>query len=230
MREIVLDTETTGLDPKTGDRIVEIGCVELINHLPTENTYHQYINPERDMPDGAFRVHGLSEAFLSDYPTFSEIADEFMEFVGTSTLIIHNADFDMGFINWELQNIKRSAVPMEQALDTVRLARRKFPGAPASLDALCRRFNIDNSDRELHGALKDALLLAEVYLELIGGRQTGLGFQDATEKASPGLTDGSISSTPSIKERPFRPHPVDDRELEAHARFIEALDNAIWLK
>jgi len=225
MREIVLDTETTGLDAKTGDRIVEIGCVELINHLATGKTYHQYINPERDMPDGAFRVHGLTEAFLSDYPAFSEVADEFMTFIDDATLIIHNADFDMGFINWELKNIKRATVPMDQALDTVRLARRKFPGSPASLDALCRRFNIDNTDRELHGALKDARLLADVYLELIGGRQTGLGLQAAVDKP---VT--VKSSDIMVTDRKPRIYSINQAELDAHARFVETLNDAIWLK
>jgi len=225
MREIVLDTETTGLDAKTGDRIVEIGCVELINHLATGQTYHQYVNPERDMPDGAFRVHGLSETFLSDFPTFSEVADEFLSFIGDAPLIIHNADFDMGFINWELKNIKREIVPMDRALDTVRLARRKFPGSPASLDALCRRFNIDNTDRELHGALKDARLLADVYLELIGGRQTGLGLQVAAE--NPVTVN---SSEKVVTDRQPRNYSIHQAELEAHARFIETLENAIWLK
>ncbi|MEK9725249.1 MAG: DNA polymerase III subunit epsilon, partial [Rhodospirillaceae bacterium] len=175
MREIVLDTETTGLDPKSGHRIVEIGCIEIVNQVPTGETFHQYVNPERDMPDGAFQVHGLSEEFLSDKPVFAKIAADFLAFVGDSNLVIHNAAFDMGFINAELEATGREPLAMERAIDTVSMARRKFPGAPASLDALCKRFQIDNSNRQLHGALLDAGLLAEVYLELIGGRQRGLG-------------------------------------------------------
>ena len=152
MREVVLDTETTGLDPKSGDRIVEIGCVELINHVPTGRTFHQYINPERDMPDGAFRVHGLSADFLMSHPLFSDVVDVFLEFIGDAILVIHNADFDMGFINAELTKLSLPKLDMAQSLDTVRMARQKFPGAPANLDSLCKRFNIDNSNRELHGA------------------------------------------------------------------------------
>ena len=167
MREVVLDTETTGLNPKRGDRIVEIGCVELINHLETGNYFHEYINPERDMPEKAQAVHGLSEKFLSDKPIFSDISKSFTEFIGTSPLIIHNAEFDVGFINWELQRIHFQPLKMERVIDTLLLARKQFPGSPANLDALCRRFQINNSDRDLHGALIDAKLLAEVYLELI---------------------------------------------------------------
>lgn len=171
MREIVLDTETTGLDPDAGDRIVEIGCLELINHVPTGRTLHHYINPERDMPLAAFEVHGLSTEFLSGYPVFAALADEIVEFLGDAVLVIHNASFDMKFINSELRRLSRPEIPMAQALDTVQLARRKYPGAQVSLDALCRRFEIDNGHRTLHGALLDADLLAAVYLELIGGRQ-----------------------------------------------------------
>ena len=174
MREIVLDTETTGFDPLTGDRIVEIGCVEVINYIPTDNQLHLYINPERDMPPGAFAVHGLSEEFLRDKPVFAQICGQFLDFIGDSRLVIHNAEFDMKFINAELVRLGIKPLPMSRALDTVGMARRKFPGAPASLDALCRRFGIDNSNRTLHGALLDAQLLGEVYLELQGGRQPDL--------------------------------------------------------
>ena len=174
MREIVLDTETTGLDPKSGDRLVEIGCVELDNHLPTGRTYHQYVNPEREMPDEAFRVHGLSEAFLANYPVFADIAESFLEFIGDAHLVIHNASFDLGFINAELKRLGRAPVEPRRAIDTVQVARGKYPGAQASLDALCRRFEIDLSVRTKHGALLDAELLADVYLELVGGRQPGL--------------------------------------------------------
>ena len=171
MREIVWDTETTGFDPFAGDRIVEIGAVELNQHLPTGRVYHQYINPERDMPPGAFEVHGLSIDFLKDFPVFSDIARDFIDFVGDATLIAHNAKFDMKFINAELKNTNLPQVPLNQSLDTLEIARKKFPGAQNSLDALCRRFNIDNSSRQKHGALLDSEILAEVYLELVGGRQ-----------------------------------------------------------
>ena len=174
MREIVLDTETTGFEPSEGDRIVEIGAVELFNHLPTGRTYHQYINPKRNMPEAAFNVHGLSEEFLSDKPVFKDIAQEFTDFIKDSKLVIHNASFDMKFLNAELGWVNRPALPMHQAIDTLAIARRKFPGSPASLDALCRRFGIDNSSRTLHGALLDSEILAEVYLELVGGRQPDL--------------------------------------------------------
>jgi DNA polymerase-3 subunit epsilon len=172
IREIVLDTETTGLDPATGDRIVEIGAVELINHLPTGNYYHQYINPERDMPAEAFNVHGLSAEFLADYPVFSAVAQEFLEFIGDGILVIHNAQFDMKFINAELSWMNRDILPMERVIDSLALARKRHPMGPNSLDALCRRYGIDNSRREKHGALLDSELLADVYIELIGGRQT----------------------------------------------------------
>ena len=171
MREIVWDTETTGFDPFAGDRIVEIGAVELNQHLPTGRVYHQYVNPERDMPPGAFEVHGLSIDFLKDFPVFSDIARDFIDFVGDATLIAHNAKFDMKFINAELKNTNLPQVPLNQSLDTLEIARKKFPGAQNSLDALCRRFNIDNSSRQKHGALLDSEILAEVYLELVGGRQ-----------------------------------------------------------
>ncbi len=223
MREIVLDTETTGLDPLSGHRVVEIGCVELVNHVPTGARYHQYINPERDMPAEAFKVHGLSEAFLADHPVFAEIADGFLDFVGDAGLIIHNAAFDMGFLNAELARLKRPAIDMARATDTVVLARRKFPGAGASLDALCKRFQIDISHRDLHGALKDAELLAAVYLELIGGRQTDLGL--AADRAA----DLTPEATTTAAPRPPRPHAPSADEIAAHRAFIEKLDNPIWL-
>ena len=172
MREIVLDTETTGLRQNDGDRIVEIGCIELVNHIATGNSYHQYINPERPMPAAAFNVHGLNDEFLSDFPVMAEIMDQFIEFIGEETpLIIHNAEFDIGFLNAELKRLEKPMIAITRSIDTVRMAKEKFPGAPASLDALCRRFSIDNTSRTLHGALLDAQLLSEVYLELIGGRQ-----------------------------------------------------------
>ena len=174
MREIVLDTETTGFDPASGDRIVEIGAVELMNHMPTGQTYHQYINPERSMPKSAFEVHGLGDDFLRDKPVFSKIARDFLGFIADAPLVIHNASFDMKFLNAELKAAGLPILPMARSIDTVDMARKKFPGSPASLDALCRRFGVDNSAREKHGALLDSEILAEVYLELIGGRQPDL--------------------------------------------------------
>ena len=221
MREIVLDTETTGLNPATGDRIVEIGCVELVNHVATGKSYHQYINPQRPMPDEAFRVHGLSDDFLADQPTMADVMADFIGFIGDAPLIIHNADFDMRFINAELNLLGQAQLKMARAVDTVRLAREKFPGAPASLDALCKRFGIDNSSRSLHGALLDAQLLAEVYLELIGGRQPDFG-----------LTADKVSAPVAIRDaerREPRPHVVSDEELAAHKDFVEKLKNPIWL-
>ena len=195
MREIVLDTETTGLDPRNGDRVVEIGCVELVNHVATGETYHCYINPERDMPEEALAVHGLSEEFLRGHPIFAELADEFLEFIDEAPLVIHNAEFDMKFINAELDRLDRQPLPMSRSIDTLALARRKFPGAAASLDALCRRFDINLAERTQHGALLDARLLAEVYLELSGAKQhnhlfliDGSGFIFRAYHALPPLT------------------------------------------
>ncbi len=221
MREIVLDTETTGLNPNGGDRVVEIGCVELVNHILTGESYHVYINPERDMPDEAFQVHGLSEAFLEKHPVFAAVAGDFLGFIGDAKLIIHNASFDMGFLNAELERLGQAMIPMNRAIDTVQMARARFPGAQASLDALCRRFEIDNSARTKHGALLDAELLAEVYLELIGGRQPGL------ELAS----SGGVARARRSAERPFRParpHAASPEELEAHAAMVETLKDPIW--
>ena len=225
MREIVLDTETTGFDPESGDRIVEIGAVELNGHMPTGRTYHQYINPERDMPQEAFEVHGLSEEFLSDKPKFAEIAQEFLDFVGDAKLVIHNAAFDMKFLNAELGWVKKPQLPFDQAIDTLLIARKKFPGSPASLDALCRRFSIDNSARTLHGALLDSEILAEVYLELIGGRQPDFGLAQTTSTSESGSDEAWVV--------PARPHPLQPRASEeeraAHAAFVEKLgDGALW--
>ncbi|MAN79248.1 MAG: DNA polymerase III subunit epsilon [Magnetovibrio sp.] len=219
MREVVLDTETTGLDPLNGHRIVEIGCVELVNHVASGQTYHQYVNPERDMPIEAFNVHGLSVEFLSGHPTFAEVADAFLDFVGDAPLVIHNASFDMGFINAELARLKRPSIPLNQAVDTVAMARRKFPGAGASLDALCRRFQIDNTHRDLHGALLDARLLAEVYLELIGGRQPDLEL--AAEAEAKGVSVERITRAP-------RPHAPLAEEEAAHRAFLEKLKDPVW--
>ncbi len=227
MREIVLDTETTGFKPSEGHRVVEIGCVELINHVPTGEVYHQYINPQRDMPDGAFQVHGLSQQFLSDKPLFDDVADAFLAFVGDAPLVAHNASFDMTFINAELTGSGRAALPDEQAIDTLQIARTRFPGAAASLDALCRRFNVDNSSREKHGALLDAELLAEVYLELIGGREPGLILEEAKASAARAATPNAARRT--------RPQPLtsllNDEEREAHRAFVAELgSDALWLK
>ena len=221
MREIALDTETTGFDPRVGDRIVEIGCIELENHIPTGRSFQQYVNPERDMPVSAFEVHGLSEAFLSKYPVFADIVDSFLEFVGNSPLIIHNAIFDLGFINAELEKLGRDEIPLDRAIDTVQLARSKFPGAQASLDALCRRFNIDLSGRSKHGALLDAELLATVYLELAGGRQPG--FELVADKVKRAV---EVDSDRQI--RPARPYQADESELKSHQRLVAKLNSAIW--
>ncbi len=228
-REIVLDTETTGFDPLTGDRLVEIGCLELMNHVATANTFHIYLNPERDMPEAAFKVHGLSAEFLSDKPKFADVVDKFLDFVGEAPLVIHNAEFDMKFINYELEKAGRKALPMQRAIDTVKMARQKFPGSPASLDALCKRFNIDNSARTLHGALLDAQLLAEVYLELMGGRQAGLVLDTETE-ISPDLMMPTKPSATGRAVRSPRPHAATPEELEAHAAFVAKLKGALWLQ
>jgi DNA polymerase-3 subunit epsilon len=226
MREIVLDTETTGFDPASGHRVVEIGCVELINHVPTGETFHVYLNPERDMPEEAFNVHGLSEEFLSDKPLFAEVAEKFMAFVGDAKLVIHNADFDMKFLNWELQMLNYPVMPRERAIDTVAMARKRFPGSPASLDALCRRFGIDNSARDKHGALLDAELLADVYLELIGGREPGLALASASRQIAAAAAQAALVR----QARPPRPHVASEEERAAHGEFIAKLTDALWLK
>lgn len=223
MREIALDTETTGLNPKSGHRIVEIGCVEMINHISTGEVFHVYINPERDMPEEAFKVHGLSEEFLKDHPVFSKVVDDFIEFIGDAPLVIHNAAFDMGFLNWELENLGKPALDMSRAIDTVQMARKKFPGAQANLDALCKRFGIDNSNRQLHGALLDAELLAEVYLELMGGRQTGLGLGVDEDVAAD--AEIQVEKRQQREARIFKPSA---EELAAHAEFLEQLTDPIW--
>ena len=241
MREIVLDTETTGFEPGEGDRIVEIGAIELIGHMPTGRTYHQYINPQRSMPAEAFGVHGIGpdlleppqdpkpgQETLRDKPLFKDIAQAFVDFVGDARLVIHNAAFDMKFLNAELGWLGRPLLPMDQALDTLAIARRRFPGSPASLDALCRRFGIDNSSRTLHGALLDSEILAEVYLELIGGRQPDFGLSANTTNSA---TSGDTSSW---RPRP-RPTPLASKlteaESAAHAAFIDKMgDDALWKK
>jgi len=223
MREVVLDTETTGLSPDNGDRLVEIGCLELTNHMATGRTYHCYVNPEIAMPPAAQDVHGLSDEFLADKPLFAAVVGDFLAFIGDDPLIIHNAAFDMGFINAELRRLSRPPLPATQAIDTVYMARQKFPGAPASLDALCRRFSIDNSARALHGALLDAALLAEVYIELCGGRQPGLVLE-AGDVAS-----DATGVVQRITRRP-RSFAPSDAELDAHKNFMSNLTDPIWQK
>ncbi len=225
MREIVLDTETTGFEPSEGHRMIEIGCVELVNHVATGVTFHEYMNPERDIPEEATRVHGITNADVADKPLFKEIAQRFLDFVGDAPLVIHNAAFDMKFINAELGRCGLPPLPMSQAIDTVAMARKKYPGAPVNLDALCRRFQIDNANRVFHGALLDSELLAEVYLELRGGRQPGL--------ALAGDKGGEFDDYVRV-ERPFRaprPHAASVEEVERHRAFVEGkVKNAFWLR
>ena len=221
LRELVLDTETTGFSSETGDKIVEIGVVELINHIPTNKKFHRYINPERSMPDSAFKVHGLSYDFLKDKPLFSDVADEFLRFIGKDTIIIHNAAFDLSFLNNELSKNKNKTIPNSQVIDSLILAREKFPGSPASLDALCRRFSIDNTNRELHGALLDSYILAKVYLELIGGRQPNLKL-DSDQK----LIGDSNSFQSEFKKKAFNrvknlPSRLTIKEMKDHKKLIE---------
>ncbi|ABG30155.1 DNA polymerase III subunit epsilon [Roseobacter denitrificans] len=227
MREIVLDTETTGFDPESGDRIVEIGAVELMGHVATGRTYHQYINPERSMPEEAFQVHGLGDDFLRDKPKFAEVGQAFLDFIGDAKLVIHNAAFDIKFLNAELGWINLPKIPWEQAIDTLDIARKRFPGSPASLDALCRRFGIDNTSRTLHGALLDSEILAEVYLELIGGRQPDFGLSNIPQKSA---GDTSVDWTPRPRPTPL-PSRITEEEAAAHADFVAKLgDDAVWLK
>jgi DNA polymerase-3 subunit epsilon len=226
MREIVLDTETTGLDPFTGDRLVELGCVELLNSLPSGETFHAYMDPERDMPEEAFRIHGLSAEFLTGKPKFSDVAEQFLDFIGDAKLVIHNAEFDMKFINHELKLIGMDPLSRDRVVDTLMIARRKFPGSPNSLDALCNRFKIDNSRRTKHGALLDSEILAEVYLELIGGRQTMLTLTEAKAKTIQLAEIEIESSRPTEILRALQPI-----ELEAHAAMRGQIDDkALWGK
>lgn len=231
MREIVLDTETTGLEADRDDRIVEIGAIELINHLPSGRVFHAYINPERPMPVEAFEVHGLGDDFLRDKPRFSEIVQDFVDFIGEDArLVIHNASFDMKFLNAELRRAGRPALPWARALDTLALARDRFPGAPASLDALCRRFGVDNSGRERHGALLDSELLAEVYLELIGGRQPDLVLDRPAAPGSARPQPGAAASPRAARARPLPPR-LTAEEAAAHAEFVAGLgETAVWLR
>lgn len=222
VREIIFDTETTGFDPFAGDRLVEIGALEMIDKIPTGKTYHQYINPEREMSEGAFKVHGLSTEFLSDKPTFPEVAQAFLDFVGDdSFLVAHNAEFDKKFINWHLDDAGLTPYGPKRFIDTLMIAREKFPGAQNSLDALCRRFEIDNSHRILHGALLDSEILAEVYIELCGGRQTGLDF--AAQSGS------TVISLKPKKNREPRQWTVPQAERDAHQTFVQSLKDPLWL-
>lgn len=222
MREIVFDTETTGRDPLMGDRIVEIGCLELENLLPTGRRFHAYLNPERDVPEEVVRVHGLTNAFLADKPTFVTIAADLLDFMGDAVLVAHNASFDMSFLNHELKLCGFKPIDKSRVIDTLAMARRAAPGAPASLDALCRRFGIDNSNRTFHGALLDAQLLAEVYLELKGGRQPDLVLDGAVGSAE---VDGIQRTT-----RSPRSHQASVAELEAHQIFLKQIKDPLWLK
>ncbi|BBF94561.1 DNA polymerase III subunit epsilon [Blastochloris tepida] len=223
MREIVFDTETTGLDPLSGDRLVEIGCVELENRWPTGRTFHTYINPEREVPQGAVEIHGLTTEFLRDKPRFAEVADGFLEFVADAHLVAHNASFDLGFLDAELRRLGRPLIGRERVVDTVMLARRKFPGASNTLDALCTRFGIDNSNRIKHGALLDAELLAEVYVELVGARQANLVLDVAR-------TATLRRDTAGVRTRPAPlPPRLTSTEVEAHHAFVATLgEHAIW--
>ncbi len=227
-REIVLDTETTGLDPAEGHRIVEIGGVELMNHVPTGQSFHRYINPERDMPEEALAVHGITTEFLAAKPVFAAVADEFLAFIGDAQLVIHNAAFDIKFLNAELTRAGRTNSPWGRAVDSLDIARARFPGAQNSLDALCRRFGVDNSGREKHGALLDAELLAEVYLELVGGRQPDLTLTVVGGRDS-GL-DTLAGWTPPPRPAPLPPR-ITEAERVAHAAFVATLgENALWAR
>ena len=237
MREIALDTETTGISPLDGHRVIEIGALELMHHLPTGRKLHLYINPEREIDDGAVAVHGITSDFLADKPVFADIVDEFLAFVGDDPMVIHNASFDMGFLNAELKRLDLPALPMAQSIDTLMMARKKFPGAQANLDALCRRFEIDNSHRDLHGALVDADLLASVYVELLGGRQPGLSLGVDTKNAPAEVAinaehASSMLQVDSDKKpvRPIRPHAPSAEETAAHDAFLAKLKDPIWLK
>ncbi len=228
-REIALDTETTGFDPFNGDRIIEIGAVELIDHMPTGRSCQIFINPEREVPSEATAIHGITNDFLKDKPIFSQCYMEFMDFIADdSILVIHNAEFDMKFLNWELENINHKPIIWDRVVDTLTMARQKFPGSPANLDALCRRFNIDNAKRTYHGALLDSELLAEVYLELLGGRQRGLELIDDIQNKS--VQQARTAANTKKKLRKPRPHAPSKEELAAHKEFLEQITNPLWNK
>ncbi|MFN4239047.1 MAG: DNA polymerase III subunit epsilon [Erythrobacter cryptus] len=238
MREVIFDTETTGLDPRGGDRMVEIGCIEMIDRVETGRTFHAYFNPERDMPAEAEQVHGLSSAFLATKPRFAEVAEELLAFLGDAPLVAHNAGFDFGFLNAELERAGHAPIALERMVDTVALARRKHPGAKLSLDALCTRYGIDRSHRVKHGALLDAELLAQVYVELTGGCQIGLGLAETVASASiaaltPHPTSGNAPWHRPPGDRPVRPprpHVASPEELERHAAFVAGIENALWTR
>ncbi len=224
-REIVFDTETTGFEYAKGERLVEIGAVELINHVPTGVTYHQYINPEKEVPEEAFKVHGLSYDFLKDYPTFDKVADEWLAFIGDATLVAHNASFDINFMNYELKQLGKVQMEWSRVVDTLEIARALFPGARCNLDALCKRFEIDNTSRTLHGALLDAQLLAEVYLELLGGREPSLLLDG--EKKKKANSDFAESAVKNYREP--RLFPLSEEELAEHNDFLEKkIKSALW--
>jgi DNA polymerase-3 subunit epsilon len=228
MREIVFDTETTGLSPLVGDRMVEIGCVELVNRVETGRTFHAYFNPQRPMPSGAEAVHGLTDAFLADKPCFHERAEELLDFLGDCPLVAHNAGFDFGFLNHELGECGRPLVCLTRMVDTLALARTRHPGAKHSLDALCMRFGVDRSLRIKHGALIDAQLLAQCYVELTGGRQIGLGLSEIlVEEVRP--ESAAAAATP-VAVRPPRPHAPSEEELLAHARFLATIADPLWTR
>jgi DNA polymerase-3 subunit epsilon len=228
MREIVFDTETTGLSPLAGDRMVEIGCVELVNRCETGRTFHAYFDPDRAMPSGAEAVHGLSEAFLADKPRFHEVVEDLLEFLGDCPLVAHNASFDFGFLNHELNNCGRPLVCLTRMVDTLTLARSRHPGAKHSLDALCTRYGVDRSIRVKHGALIDAQLLAQCYVELTGGRQIGLGLADTIIVEEMPEFARSAAAPITFEIRPPRPHAPSDEELAAHADFLKSISDPIW--
>ncbi|MDN5248166.1 PREDICTED: DNA polymerase III subunit epsilon-like [Rhagoletis zephyria] len=225
IREIILDTETTGLNAESGHRIIEIGCVELINRIPTGKVFHQYINPERDIPYHSFKVHGISEEFVQDKPLFSEVVSEFLNFIADDILIIHNATFDIKFLNMELDKVNAEPISFERVVDTLQLARKKFAGSPASLDALCKRFDISLEDRELHGALVDAHLLAKVYVELTGGLQTHL-FENKNEQGSESASKRD-HKTHNLTCREYQP---SSEEIDAHQELLKQIKNPLWKK
>lgn len=230
MREIILDTETTGLDPKRGDRVVEIGCVEIYNRIPTGRDFHCFINPERDVPVEAENVHGISTAFLKDKPLFAKVVTPFLDFIGSDTLVIHNAQFDIGFLNFELELAGKTALHMSRVVDTLALARRKHPAGPNSLDALCKRYGVDMSKRTKHGAIIDCLLLAEVYVELLGERQAALGLQS---KSAPAAGSKSVRSAKAgaIQRPAPLPSRVDAESEARHRAYIDELGTkAVWHK
>ncbi|MEM7665369.1 MAG: DNA polymerase III subunit epsilon [Pseudomonadota bacterium] len=231
MREIVFDTETTGLDPKTGDRMVEIGCVEMIGRVATGETYHAYYNPQRDMPAAAEAVHGLSSSFLSGKPLFADTVDELLDFLGDAPLVAHNAGFDFGFLNAELERIGRNIIALDRMVDTVAIARKRHPGAKLSLDALCSRYGVDRSHRVKHGALLDAELLAQVYVELTGGRQIGLELAAEEVAAASGEQAHTVTAaTTSRPRREPRPHAPSPEELARHQEFMSKIENAVWAR